>query len=250
MVSRNSVGGHARIENHRDVGVLRDARQKRAHDRGLAGSHLARQLYEAARFVDAIEQMSQRLGVPLAQVQIARVRRDREGLFDEAEKARVHGGGDNTKLSRGADRSRRRSAAADLRESAPASRSGRGYRRWRQSSRETRAAPSANRSGCRTADRSPVPTPSNRNATFPRPASHVRNSRCAPAHTAAVSCVGGSRTHWRVYVVKSARRIFTVTRPAERPAARRRAAARSASAVKRRSSTAASRMSCRRSPPR
>jgi hypothetical protein len=105
-------GGHARIENHRDIGVLRDARQQRAHDRGLAGAHLAGQLNETAGLVDAVEQVRQRLRVTLAQVQIARVRRDREGLFDEAEKARVHGGGDNTKLSRGADRSRRGRAAA------------------------------------------------------------------------------------------------------------------------------------------
>ena len=40
---------HARIQDHRDIGMMRDARQQRAHHGGLARAHLAGQLDEAAR---------------------------------------------------------------------------------------------------------------------------------------------------------------------------------------------------------
>ncbi len=71
-------GRDPRIQDDRDVGVLRHARQQRAHDGRLAGADLAGQLHETAGLVDAVQQVRERLGVPLAQVEIARVRRDRE----------------------------------------------------------------------------------------------------------------------------------------------------------------------------
>ena len=80
-------GREARIENHGHVGVMRHPRQQRSHDGGLAGADFAGQLDEAAGFVDAVEQMRQRFGVPLAQIEVARVGGDREGLFAEPEEA-------------------------------------------------------------------------------------------------------------------------------------------------------------------
>src|SRR5256885_6018177 len=47
--------------------------------------------HEAARLVDAVQQVRQGFGVPLAQVQVARIGRDRERLFVEAEERQVHG---------------------------------------------------------------------------------------------------------------------------------------------------------------
>ncbi len=82
----------ARVQDQRDFGMARQLLEQAADDRRLAGADLARQLDEAARLVDAVQQVRQRLGVPLAEVQVARVRRDRERFFLEAEKARVHAG--------------------------------------------------------------------------------------------------------------------------------------------------------------
>ena len=83
-------GRQARIEDQSDLGGLRRAREQRADGRGLAGADLAGQLDEAAGFVDAVDQMRQRVGVPAAQVEIARIRRDCERLFGEAEELQVH----------------------------------------------------------------------------------------------------------------------------------------------------------------
>ena len=116
MVSRNSVAVTRGFRMTATSACWGTRDRSDAHDRGLAGTHLARELNEAAGFVDAVQQVGEGLGVALAQVEIARVRCDREGLFDEAEKARVHGGCDDTKLSRGADPSRPGSAAGDSRE--------------------------------------------------------------------------------------------------------------------------------------
>ena len=67
--------------------MMRDPRQQGAHHRGFAGTHLAGQLDEAARFIDAVQQMRQGLGMALAQIEIARIRGDGEGLFGEPEEA-------------------------------------------------------------------------------------------------------------------------------------------------------------------
>ena len=91
MASRNSGRRHARIEDQRDLGVLRRLRQQRAHHRGLAGAHLAGELDEAAGLVDAIHQVRQGLRVPFREEQVARIGRDGERLFVEAEKRGVHG---------------------------------------------------------------------------------------------------------------------------------------------------------------
>jgi hypothetical protein len=70
---------------------MRHARQQGAHHRGFARAHFTGQLDEAARFIDAIQQMRQSLGMTLAQIQIARVRGDGEGLFSEPKEAGIHG---------------------------------------------------------------------------------------------------------------------------------------------------------------
>src|SRR5258708_2835917 len=70
--------------------MVRNARQEGAHHGGFARGHFPGQLNEASGFVDAVQQMRQSFGVALAQIEIARVRRDGEGLFVEAEEAEVH----------------------------------------------------------------------------------------------------------------------------------------------------------------
>ena len=74
-------GRDARIQNHRDIRVMRDARQQGAHDGGFARADFSGQLDEASRFIDAIQQMRQGLGMTLTQIEVARVRGDGEGLF-------------------------------------------------------------------------------------------------------------------------------------------------------------------------
>ena len=82
---------HAGVEDQRDFRVVGLACQQRADDRGLAGADLAGELDETAGLGDAVDQMRQRLGVPLTQEQVARIRRDRKGLFGQAEERKVHG---------------------------------------------------------------------------------------------------------------------------------------------------------------
>jgi len=84
-------GRDPRIEYDRHVRMMRHAGQQGAHHRSLAGAHLAGELDEPAGFVDAVQQMRERLGVALAQIEIARIRRDGEGLFAETEEAGIHG---------------------------------------------------------------------------------------------------------------------------------------------------------------
>ena len=74
-----------RIDDQGDFRVLGRTRQQRADRGGLAGADLAGQLDEAAGFIDAVDQVRQRVGVVAAQVQVARVRRDRKGFFGDAE---------------------------------------------------------------------------------------------------------------------------------------------------------------------
>ena len=96
-------GRHARIQYHGNVRMVRQPREERAHDGCLAGADLASQLNEAAGLVDAVQKVREGLGVALAQIEVARVRRDRERFFDEAEEAEVHAlefRSDDTKLSR------------------------------------------------------------------------------------------------------------------------------------------------------
>ena len=59
--------------------------------RGLAGSDLAGQQHKTAAAIDPIQQMRQRLAVPVAHEQIARVGRNREGRLFQSEKLGIHG---------------------------------------------------------------------------------------------------------------------------------------------------------------
>ena len=79
-----------RIDDQGDFRVLGRARQQRADRGGLAGADLAGQLDEAAGFIDAVDQVRQRIGMVAAQVQVTRVRRDRKGFFGDAEEGEVH----------------------------------------------------------------------------------------------------------------------------------------------------------------
>src|SRR6185295_5122045 len=79
-----------RVQDQRNVGVLGQLLEQAADDRRLAGADLTRELDETTGLVDAVEQVRERLRVPLAQIQVAWVRGDRERLFVQAKKARVH----------------------------------------------------------------------------------------------------------------------------------------------------------------
>ncbi len=83
-------GRHPRVQDQRDIAVGRELLQQAAQHRGLAGADLAGELDEAAGLADAVGQVRQRLRVALAEVEVARVRRDRERLFVQPEKASVH----------------------------------------------------------------------------------------------------------------------------------------------------------------
>ncbi len=85
-------GRDARVQDQRDFGMTWELLEQAADHRRLAGADFARQLDEPARFIDTVQQVRQRFGVPLAEVQVARVRRDRERFFLETEKARIHAG--------------------------------------------------------------------------------------------------------------------------------------------------------------
>ena len=70
----------------------RDLLEEAAADGGLAGADLAGQQHEAAAALQPVQQVRQRLAVPRAQVQEARVGRDRERLLLQSEEGRIHGG--------------------------------------------------------------------------------------------------------------------------------------------------------------
>jgi hypothetical protein len=81
-----------------DVGHLvagRDLLQEAAADGGLAGADPAGQQHEAAAALQPVQQVGQCFAVHRAQVQEARVRRDRERLLLQAEEGRVHGAEDS-----------------------------------------------------------------------------------------------------------------------------------------------------------
>src|SRR5690606_10902226 len=84
------AGGELRIQDQRNLGLLRKLLENAADQRRLAGADLARELNEAAALRDAVDQVRERVGMAAAQIQVARIGRDREGLFVEAEKFGVH----------------------------------------------------------------------------------------------------------------------------------------------------------------
>ena len=79
-----------RIENERRVHLGRQPLEQCADHHGLARADLARQLHEAAALADAVEQMRERLLVAGREVEVARIRGEREGIFPKPEVARVH----------------------------------------------------------------------------------------------------------------------------------------------------------------
>ena len=167
MVSKNSTGVMRGFKITADIRMMRHARQQRAHHRRLAGAHFARQLNESARFVDAVKQMSERLGVPLAQIEVARIRGDRERLFARGRRSLGTWLKPMIPISAASRTAAVRAGAAA---SSPASirraRSGPEYRRWWRRAETSFGAADENRSAWRSDCRSPTPTPSNRTAAF------------------------------------------------------------------------------------
>ncbi len=83
--------GELGIEDVGDVAVLGNLLQKGAAHRGLAGTDFAGEQHKAATPAQSVQQMGQRLAVPLAHEQITRVRRYGKGAFLQPEKFYVHG---------------------------------------------------------------------------------------------------------------------------------------------------------------
>ncbi len=83
--------GEPRIEDHGDVDVGRELLEQGTAHRGLAGSDLTRQLHEAAALPDPIEQMGQGFPVRVAQIEVARIRGQRERPLRQPEVSSVHG---------------------------------------------------------------------------------------------------------------------------------------------------------------
>src|SRR5690606_4860652 len=91
-----------RIEDQRDLGLLGKLLEEAADQRRLARADLAGELDEAAAFGDAVDQMSERVGMPAAQVEVPRIRRDRERFLVEPEEFRVHVVGSEARRRAGA----------------------------------------------------------------------------------------------------------------------------------------------------
>jgi hypothetical protein len=79
------------VEDVGDVAMRRDLLEEQPANRGLAGADLAGQQHEAASAAQAVQQVGERLAVPLAHEQVARIGRDRERIALQAEIGRVHG---------------------------------------------------------------------------------------------------------------------------------------------------------------
>jgi hypothetical protein len=73
--------GLLRIEDDGHVRVSRHTFQQRTHHRRLARAHLPGELNEAAGLGNAVQEVRQRLRVPLAHEEVARVGSDGERFF-------------------------------------------------------------------------------------------------------------------------------------------------------------------------
>ncbi len=62
------AGIQPRVEDQRDIDILRQLLQQGSAQSGLAGAHLAAQHHEPAAHTDAIQQVRQRLAVLRAQI--------------------------------------------------------------------------------------------------------------------------------------------------------------------------------------
>ena len=88
---------HRRVQDERDVDVVREMLQEIAAQRRLSGSDLPCQLNEAPSLGNAVQEMREPLPVTLAEIQEALVGRGRERRFGKAEvreiqrSAREHG---------------------------------------------------------------------------------------------------------------------------------------------------------------
>ena len=83
-------GRHARVQDQRDVTMRRQLLQQAPQHGGLARADFAGQLDESTGFGNAVCEVRERFRVPLAEVEVTRVGRDRERLFCQAKKAGVH----------------------------------------------------------------------------------------------------------------------------------------------------------------
>ncbi len=88
---RQQLGdGELGIEDVGHIAVFRQLFQKTAANRGFSRTDGSGQQDEATFAAYAVEQMCQGFLMPLAQVEIARIGRDREGCFGELEVLEVH----------------------------------------------------------------------------------------------------------------------------------------------------------------
>ena len=83
-------GVQPRVEDERDVDARGQLLEEAAADARLARADFPRELDEASALADAIDEMRQRLAVPRAHVEEARIRRDRERWLAQGEMREVH----------------------------------------------------------------------------------------------------------------------------------------------------------------
>ena len=86
------LGAERRVQDDGGAGARRQLLEKAAADRGLARADLAGELHESPLAAHAVEQVRERLAVLRAQVQKARVGREREGELPQAEVLQIHAG--------------------------------------------------------------------------------------------------------------------------------------------------------------
>ncbi len=82
--------GELGIQDERHVHLGRQLLEQAPAEGGLPGPDFAGELDETAPLTDSVQEMGQALAVPVAHVEIARVRRDGKRRFREAEIGGVH----------------------------------------------------------------------------------------------------------------------------------------------------------------
>ena len=79
------------VQYDRDVSIVgHSIQQQRTNERGLAGADFAGELHEPTAFRNAINEVRERLAMPLTHEEVTGIGRYRERFLVESEKAGVH----------------------------------------------------------------------------------------------------------------------------------------------------------------
>ena len=79
-----------RVQHDGNIGKLGQLLQQAAYQGRLAGTDFAGQLDKATAFPDTVDEMGERFRMPLAHIEVTRIRGDREWLLVQSKKTGVH----------------------------------------------------------------------------------------------------------------------------------------------------------------